>query len=158
MAKKKSAPEGFDPSAMLELFDPSKLMAQFNENMQRFGATLPGVDLSEVAARQQKNLEALVAANRAIMEGAQHIAQRQSEMLQQAAAEATAAGRQLAGSNPSELTEKQTELMAKAYSRAVEHIEEVSATVQQAQRQALETLNKRWQESLREILASAKAD
>ena len=56
---------------------------------------VPGVDTTVLVEAQRKNMETLTAANRAAYEGAQAIAQRQAEILREAASEAVKATREL---------------------------------------------------------------
>lgn len=149
MSKKssQSSVPGFDPGEFMNLFDPSKMMAEMNRMMQGIG----GADMTHLLDGQRKNLQALTEANQRILQGAQAVIQRQTEIMQQAAAEAAALGQSMAGSNPAEIAGKQTEIMRQAYARATAHVQAVSDDIVSAQRQALDTLNKRWQESLQEL-------
>ena len=50
-------------------FDPNKLMGQFQSMLTQY--KLPSVDIDQLIAAQQKNIEAVAEANRVAVEGMQ---------------------------------------------------------------------------------------
>ena len=78
----------------------------------------------------KRNMEALSAANRITMEGAQTVAKRHMEIIQQTMAEMTETMQALASSDApqAKVAKKQTELLQRAYQRAVANTTELSRT------------------------------
>lgn len=102
----------------------------------------PGV--AAIIAAQQRNIEALSAANRIALENAQAIARRQTEIMQQTLAELGEAVRSLAdpGAAPS-TPAHQAERMQQAFGRAVANMQELSGLIQRASGEAAGVLNER---------------
>ncbi len=68
-----------DPFSFKPNLDMTKIMAEFR---------LPAMpDMTELAKAQQKNLEAITAANKVALEGARAVAERHMEIVQQSVAE-----------------------------------------------------------------------
>ena len=61
---------------------PINPFADLQTMMSQF--SVPGVDLASVVESRRKDIDALVAANRSVMESAQALGQKQTEMLMQA--------------------------------------------------------------------------
>jgi phasin family protein len=100
----------------------------------------------------RRNMEALSSANRIALEGAQSVAKRHMEIMQQQMAELTEAMRALAGGDaPQAKAAKQAEMLKRAYERAVSHARELSDLIQRSNRDALEQLNKRFVEAMDEV-------
>jgi phasin family protein len=100
----------------------------------------------------RRNMEALSSANRIALEGAQTVAKRHMEIIQQTMSELTEAMRALAGSEaPQAKAAKQAEMLKRAYERAVAHARELSELIQRSNREALEELNKRFVEAMDEV-------
>jgi phasin family protein len=125
-------------------FDFEKIMRDFK---------LPGVDYQSVMESQRRNIEALSALNQQATAGMQAVAQRQGEILQTLMAEARDATQQLAEATPEARASKQAELSRLAFERAVANMRELSEMVAKSQNEALETINKRVSESLKEVQA-----
>lgn len=115
-------------------------------------------DLETLANAQRRNLEALSAANRVALEGAQTVARRHMEILQQAMSETTEAMRALAsaGDSPQERAAKQAELLKAAYERAVANLKEIADLIQKSNAEALALLNRRFAEAMDEVKAMMK--
>jgi len=98
--------------------------------------------------------EALSAANRVALEGAQAVARRHFEILQQTATELTETLRQLATADtPQNKAASQAELLKQAYERAVANTKELSELIQRSNAEALGLLNARFTEALDEVKA-----
>jgi len=111
---------------------------------------MPNADALLVA--HQRNMEALSEANRITMEGVQTVAKRHMEIIQQTMAEMTETMQALASSDaPQAKIAKQTELLQRAYQRAVANTTELSGLIQRSNREALEQLNKRFTEAMAEV-------
>jgi phasin family protein len=114
---------------------------------------LPNMGGAEaLMAAYQRNVEALSAANRIAMEGAQTVAKRHMELMQQTMAELTETLRGLASPGaPQEKAAEQAELLKRAYERAVANTQEMSEVIRRANAEAVDLLNKRIAEALDEV-------
>ncbi|HEV7266097.1 MAG TPA: TIGR01841 family phasin [Falsiroseomonas sp.] len=109
-------------------------------------------DLESLAKAQQRNLEALSAANRVALEGAQAVARRHMEIVQSAMTEMTEAMRSMSGTeSPQERATRQAELLKSGYEQAVANMKEVADLIQKSNGEALGLLNKRFAEAMEEI-------
>jgi phasin family protein len=109
-------------------------------------------DVESLAAAQRRNFEALSAANRIALEGAQAVARRHMEILQQSMAELTEAVRAASATgSPQEKASSQAELMKATYGRAVANMQEIADLIQKSNGEALALLNKRFAEAMDEV-------
>ena len=101
---------------------------------------------------QRRNMEVLSAANRVALEGAQTVAKRHMEIMQQTMGEMTEAMRDMASpESPQVKAARQAEMLKVAYERAVAHIRELADLIQRANGEAIQMLNKRFTEALDEV-------
>ncbi|UEM04663.1 phasin family protein [Skermanella rosea] len=132
--------------------DVSKLMSEFK---------LPGVDVESALAAQQKNIQALTAANQLAFEGFQAVARRQSEILRQTIEQTTSiVSELLAAGSPEEKVAKQADLVKAAFEKALANTRELAELVTKSNSEAADVINKRVSESLEElksVVAKAKA-
>lgn len=150
-----SSSNPFDFSQFFKPLDTEAMTRQWQEMLQQ--GSVPGVDMNAYYETYRKNFEALAAANKATMDGAQQILQRQAEMMQSALAEATEAARSLSQTHdPSQLAEAQAKLFETAIAKAMENASEMSDLVRQTQDEAGQTLVERFNESVEELKASFK--
>lgn len=124
--------------------DMMKMLADFR---------LPGMpDVEALASAQRRNFEALSAANKVALEGAQAVARRHMEILQQSMSEMTQAMQSMAGaSDPQARATKQAEMLKGAYERAVGNMREVAELIQKSNGEALSVLNQRFTEAMDEV-------
>lgn len=116
---------------------------------------MPDMDLMLGAYR--RNLEALSAANRVALEGAQQIARRNMEIMQQTMGEMTDAMRGLAAADsPQDRAGKQADMLKAAYERAVAHMKELADLIQRSNGEALDVLNQRFAEAMNEARTIAE--
>jgi phasin family protein len=109
-------------------------------------------DLEGLAQAQRRNLEALSAANKVALEGAQAVARRHMEIVQSAMGEMTEAMRSMGSTeNPQERATRQAELLKGGYERAVGNMKEIADLIQKSNGEALALLNKRFAEAMDEI-------
>jgi phasin family protein len=107
-----------------------------------------------MSTAHRRNMEALSAAYRASLEGAQAVARRNGEIMQQAMAEMEKAVRAVASSDgPKEKAAKQTELLKEAYQHAVANMKELSDLIQKSSAEAIGLLNTRFAEGMDEVKA-----
>lgn len=122
---------------------------------------MPGMpDGTALMDAYKRNIEVMSAANRIALEGAQAVAKRHMEIMQQTMAELSENLRLLAAGSPTEKATVQTELLKKAYERAVANTKELADMIQHANGEALAMLNKRFVEAMDEakaLLAKTKA-
>ena len=114
---------------------------------------VPGLpDVEQLAAAQRRNFEALSAANKVALEGAQAVARRHMEILQQSMSEMTQAVQSMAGAqDPQARASKQAEMLKSAYERAVGNMREVADLIQKSNSEALSLLNQRFTEAMDEV-------
>ena len=133
---------------------------QPNMDFTRFFADmkLPALpDLEVFVAANRKNLETLSAANRVAMEGAQAVARRHMEIVQSSITELTEAMQALAAADaPQAKAVKQAELLKQAYLHAVAHMKELGDLIRQSNAEALELINRRFEEAMDEVKALAE--
>jgi len=128
---------------MSKFTDVSKLMAEFK---------IPGVDVDSVLATQQKNIQAVTAANQLAFEGMQAVFRRQSEILRQTVEQTTAMVSELmAAGSPEEKVAKQADLVKSAYEKALSNMRELAELVARSNTEAAEVISKRVSESLEEL-------
>lgn len=113
----------------------------------------PGMpDMDALMAAHRRNLETLTAANRVALEGAQAVARRNMEIMQQTMTELTDGMRQIAtGDAPQARAAKQAEMLKSAYERAVANMKEISDLIQKSNGEALGLLNTRFAEAVDEV-------
>ncbi|MCR0984603.1 phasin family protein [Roseomonas populi] len=123
--------------------DPMRLLSEMR---------MPMLDVQALADAQRRNLEALSAANRVALEGAQAVARRHMEILQQSMAEMTDAVRGASTpSTPQDQAAKQAEMVKASYEKAVTNMKELADLIQKSNSEALTVLNKRFSEAMDEV-------
>lgn len=134
----------FPPKTMADFGDFSKLFAEMK---------FPAVpDMEAFVAASRRNMETLTAANRVALEGAQAVARRHMEIMQQNMAELTEAMRAMATVEaPQAKAAKQADLLKAAYERAVANMKELGDLIQQSNAEAVKLLNTRFTEAMDEI-------
>lgn len=131
-------------------------MAEFTRMFSEM--KMPAVpDMEQFLSAYRRNMEVLSQANRVALEGAQSVARRHMEMMQQAMAEMTESMRQLSSpDSPQARTAKQAEMMKAAYERAVAHMREMADLIQRSNGEALGLLNQRFTEAMDEVKSMAQ--
>ena len=132
------------PPKMSDFGDFTKIFADL-----KFPA-VPDLDAFVTASR--KNIETLTAANKVALEGAQAVARRHMEIVQQNMAELSEAVRSLATAEaPQAKAARQAELLKQTYERSVSNIKELSDMIQQSNAEALKLLHHRFTEAMDEV-------
>jgi len=140
----------FDFSRFFLNYDPQAFFKQLQSGFSAY--QLPNVDTRAVIEAQKKNVDALVAANKAAIAGTQELLRQQGEMLQQAMADATEAARSLSGmTSPQDLAKKQMDLVQAAFEKALSNSTELSELVRKNQDEVAKLMTQRVTESLQEI-------
>lgn len=133
---------------------PPKSMADFGDFTKFFAEMkMPAMpDMDAFVAATRRNMETLTAANRVALEGAQAVARRHMEIMQQSMTEMTEAMRAITTTeSPQAKAAKQAELLKHAYERAVANIKELGDMIQKSNAEALKLLNTRFTEAMDEI-------
>ncbi len=129
----------------------AKAMGEFNRLFS--GMKMPAMpDMEALMAAHRRNLETLSAANRVALEGAQAVAKRNMEIMQQTMAELTEGMRHLSTpETPQARAARQADMFKSAYERAVANMQEVSELIQRSNGDALSLLNQRFAEAINEV-------
>ncbi len=138
----------FTPKSIADFGDFGKLFADMK---------LPVVpDMEVFVAASRRNIETLTAANRVALEGAQAVARRHMEIVQQSMTELSDAVKTMASVEaPQAKAAKQAELLKLAYERAVANMKEIGDLIQHSHEEALKLLNARFVEAMDEVRALA---
>jgi len=118
----------FDFSDMFKQFDPAEATRQFQTMFEN--SPFAKLDTTGFSDAQRKNIDALMQAQKVVMDGAQSIMQSQAEMLRAAMAEATETVQNMSTSNPGDIPKKNAEAIEKAFNQAVENFNEISEMVE----------------------------
>lgn len=133
-----------DPFSFKPNMDMTKFFAEFR---------LPAMpDMTELAKAQQKNLEAISAANKVALEGARAVAERHMEIVQQSVAEMQDAMRSMA--SPGDIQEqaaRRAEMAKSAYERATAQMQELADLIKKSSGEALSVLHTRFSEAMAEV-------
>jgi phasin family protein len=133
-----------DPFSFKPNMDMTKFFAEFR---------LPAMpDMTALAKAQQKNLEAISAANKVALEGARAVAERHMEIVQQSVAEMQDAMRSMA--SPGDIQEqaaKRAEMAKAAYERATAQMQELADLIKKSSGEALSVLHTRFAEAMEEV-------
>lgn len=138
----------FPPKSPADFGDFGKLFADMK---------LPAVpDMEAFISASRRNMETLTAANKVAVEGAQTVARRHMEIVQQSMAEITEAVRAMSSVEaPQAKAAKQAELLKQGYERAVSNMKELGDLIQQSNADAMQLLNTRFAEAMDEVKALA---
>jgi len=116
----------------------------------RFPSALP--DTGALMQAHRRNMDALSQANRLALEGAQAVARRHMEIMQQTMTELTEHVRELASSEtPQAKAARAAELLKRSYEHAVANIRELSDLIQRSNTEALGLLDHRFKEAMDEV-------
>ena len=128
--------------------DLTKMLEQFK---------VPGVDMSAIVESRRKDMEALIATNKATFESMQELAKKQAEIFAQAMQSVQDGVQTLvkgAGATPDPT--KHAELARKAYEKAVGDMGALADMARKAQADAMAGITERATQSLQEFKALAK--
>ncbi len=142
-------PFAFDADKLSEMFKTPDLTKMFE------GMKVPGFDMTAMMDTQKKNVEALVAANRAAAAGYQDFYKKQmaifEETMNTAQAQIAAMGENL---GPDSAT-KQADLYKVAFEKALANMTELAEAAKKANEEAFAIVSARVKESLAELQALA---
>jgi phasin family protein len=109
---------------------------------------LPGVDLSAVLESGRKDMEALVAANKAAYQGLQELARKQTEMLTDAMRKIQEAAKRAGSAHPES---EPTQLAREAFQKTLADMKELADIVRRSQAEAMSKVTDRAIEHLQEL-------
>jgi phasin family protein len=128
--------------------DIAKMLEQFK---------LPGIDVAALVDARRKDIEALVAANRLALEGAQTLGQKQADMLRQTLEQARAAIHEASTAGASrEALAKSGEAFQQMLQTTLSNMRELADTAYKTQADAFAVVNARLQENVEALKASLK--
>ena len=108
-------------------------------------------DMDAFVTAHRRNMETLSAANRVALEGAQAVARRHMEIMQQTMGEMSETLRGLTSAEtPQAKAARQTEMLRASYERAVANLREISDLIQRSNGEAVALLNQRFTEAMDE--------
>ncbi len=152
MTKASNPFQAFDMTKMMADFDPSKFTADFTKMTKDMN--IPTVDVDAVVKTQQKNIEALTAANQSATESIKALAQRQTEIIQQTMKETQAAIDALTKSKtPQDAVSKQTDFVKSYFESAFTNMREIADMVTATNKESMEKFNSRVTENFEEFQA-----
>ena len=140
------------PAAGSDALNPAALLTEMTRRFteMRFPTMIP--DSSALLAAHRRNMEVLSNANRLALEGAQAVARRHMEIMQQTMTELSEHVRELAATEaPQAKAARQADLVKKSYERAVANIKDLSDLIQHSNAEALHVLSDRFREAMDEI-------
>jgi phasin family protein len=143
----------FDPKTFS--FDPEKMAEFFKQNdftKQLSSLKMPGLDAEALVKAQQKNMDALVEANKAAAAGYQDLFKKQMAIFEETMAEAQ---RQIKGFDATKIdaeTAKAQGALAKAaFEKALSNMQALAESAQKANADAYEIVSARIKESVAEL-------
>ncbi len=137
---------------MADSSDPATLLTEMTRRFteMRFPTMIP--DSSALLAAHRRNMEVLSNANRLALEGAQAVARRHMEIMQQTMTELSEHVRELSTTeSPQAKAARQADLVKKSYERAVANIRDLSDLIQRSNGEALAVLSERFKEAMDEV-------
>jgi phasin family protein len=135
----------FDPDKMMEMFktpDFSKMMSEMK---------FPAVNTDELMNAQKKNMDALMAANKAAAAGYQDLFKKQLAIFEETMSEAQKQMANLDGAKMGADGTKQAEIAKAAFEKALANMTALAETAQKANQDAYEIVSSRMRESMDEI-------
>lgn len=136
----------FDPDAMRTFFEKNDFTKMFE------GGNFGSLDPKTLFAAQQKNMEALVEANKAAASGFQALFAKQMSIMEETMTEAK---KQVEGLNAADASkvdaQAQAEIVKTAFEKALGNMQSLAETAQQTNSEAFEVVSGRVQESVAEL-------
>ena len=143
----------FDPKTYA--FDPEKMIEYFKQNdftKHLANFKVPGVDAEAMLAAQNKNMDALVEANKAAAAGYQELFKKQVAVFEETMSEAQ---KQIQNFDTSKLdpdgAKAQGEIAKAAFEKALGNMQALAESAQKANSEAYEIVSARVQESMQEL-------
>lgn len=143
-------PFAFDAEKLSEMFKVPDMSKMFE------GMKMPGFDLSAMMESQKRNVEALMAANKAAAAGYQDFYKKQMAIFEETmqAAQANVAG--MGESVGPDAAAKQADLYRTAFEKALANMTELAEAAKKANEEAYAIVSARVKESVAELQAMAQ--
>ena len=132
----------------MEQTEPGNLYGEITKLLEQF--KLPGVDFKTIVDSRRKDIEALVNANRAALEGAQALGQKQVELLRDTLGELRSAIHEATAADASS-SAKASDFAQRILQKTLQNMRELADTAYKAQSETVAVLNRRLQEDLQEL-------
>ena len=143
----------FDPKTFS--FDVEKMSEFFKQNdftRQLAGMKMPGFDADTIVAAQQKNMNALVEANKAAAAGYQDLFRKQLSIFEETMTEAQNAMKGFdAARLDADSAKAQGEIAKAAFEKALANMQALAESAQKANSDAYEIVSARIQDSMAEL-------
>lgn len=143
----------FDPKTFS--FDVEKMTEFFKQNdftKHLANLKMPGIDADALMSAQQKNMDALVEANKAAAAGYQDLFKKQMQIFEETMAEAKEHLKSFDATKlDPEKAKASTELAKAAFEKALANMQALAETAQKANADAYEIVSSRIKESLAEL-------
>lgn len=137
---------GFDAEKVAEMFKAPDMTKFFEQ------AKMPSMDMDGLIAAQQKNMQALVEANKAAAAGYQDLYKRQISIFEETmAAVKDQVGEMQSQAATAEGAQKNAELVKAGFEKAISNMKELAELAQKANMEAFEIVSARVKESLAEL-------
>jgi len=146
----------FDVTGIMADFDPTRVADRFTKLTGNF--KLPVLDMESLMTTQRKNIEALSAANSAVVEGVQDVSTRQAEIFQAALDDASKVFVDFNPANPMEAAGQQADHYRNALEHALGNMTELAEMVAKTGREATTVMNERISASLKEMNLSPASE
>jgi phasin family protein len=132
----------------MERPDAANPFGEFTKLLEQF--KLPGFDVPAIMEARRKDVEALVTANQAALQGMQSLAQKQAEMLRSTLGELQSLAGQFsaAGGAPSAQT---AELVQQTLHKALADMQQLAQAAYQSQAESYAVIAKRVEENVQEL-------
>jgi len=140
-------PFAFDADKIAEMFKTPDLTKMFE------GMKLPGFDMTAMMDTQKKNVEALVAANRAAAAGYQDFYKKQMAIFEETMSAAQAQMASMGENLGPDAATKQADLYKVAFEKALANMTELAEAAKKANEEAFAIVSARVKESLAELQA-----
>lgn len=142
----------FDKNAFA--FDPEKMMEFFKQNdftKALADAKMPAFDTEALFAAQQKNMDALVEANKAAAAGYQDLFQKQMKIFEDTLSQAQTQFKNLEMKADAANPTAQAELAKATLEKAIANMKDLADTAQKANTEAFEIVSARVKQSVEEL-------
>ncbi|MFK5984312.1 MAG: TIGR01841 family phasin [Pseudomonadota bacterium] len=150
----------FDFTKMFTQFDATSATSAMNEQMQKMFSQyqIPNVNMKSIAEAQQKNIDAVTAANRAAFDGMQELMTCQAKIMQEAMKEGAdmVSNLDIKG-EPKDISDKQTKIVEAAMKKGFENAADLGDIVTNTQKETSKLITERFEAAMKEIKDSAPA-
>lgn len=155
----------FDPQEIAQNFTKMMDMSAFKDmpkmwpDMKATAINMNGIDLQQLTAAHQKNVEAFTQAHQVAMAGMQTLMRRQGDIVRLCLEQCgTLARDSVAAGTPEEKLARQAGLVKQVFEATTQNMRELATLVAESQNETLRVLNERIAEGLDDIQAAVAAN